>query len=127
MNRKLASLTQPDRNASFCPVHIVRRLAALILIAINLLLPGGVAPAQAMPVHAMADCPHAMAPQPGPDRHGHAGLPVMAQCCYALPMMAEVVGAPPLLPAMPEAILRPGSDTMPVSIALGPDLPPPRV
>mgnify|MGYP001067959103 CR=1 FL=1 len=129
MNRKLARLTRPDRDATFWPVDTVRRLAVLFLIAISLLLPGGTPPAQAMPIHGVsamqADCPHAAATQPRAGSQGH--LPaVMAQCCYALPMTAEVLGAAPLRQPVPDAILRPVSDTMPAPLAVGPDLPPPR-
>jgi hypothetical protein len=116
------------RNASFCAVDIVRRFAALFLIAVSLLLPAGSAPAFAPSDHrAMADCPHAAAAvhEPGSTQRpaGQAGMP---QCCHALPMAAEIVAAAQQLALIPAARLLPGSDTLPASFVVGPDVPPPR-
>jgi hypothetical protein len=120
-------LTEPGRNANFTAVDTVRHLLALLLIAVSLLMPGGSLPAFAMPDHrAVADCPHAAVAETGPAQRP-AGPAAMPQCCYALPMAAEIVAGVQALVSIPASVLRPRSDTAPAPFVVGPDVPPPRV
>lgn len=110
-------------------MFIARRFVALLLIALSVLLPIGSMPAMAMADHAgQVACPHVV--QAGPaDKASHqpVGLPSLPPCCYAMPNAATLVEAtPPAVSALPDAPPRPHSDDMPASLALGPDLPPPR-
>jgi len=127
-------------------VEIARRFAALVLIVVSLLLPGGSGSAWAMADHAgQADCPHAATLLPsGNASHasvtahvmpvvsgaGHsrpAAAPTLPSCCIAMTTPAPALDAAPVLATGETAgRLRPLSDAMPAQRSIGPDLPPPR-
>ncbi|MBN9026804.1 MAG: hypothetical protein J0H20_14675 [Rhizobiales bacterium] len=132
---------------------LARRFAALVLIVVSLLLPGGSGSAWAMADHAgQADCPHAAMVLPsGNASHGGAmahvamahvmpvvavsgaphplpaAAPSLPACCIAITSTVPALDAGPAFAAGETgARLRPLSDAMPAQRSIGPDLPPPR-
>lgn len=130
----------------FHGVDIARRFAALFLIVVSLLLPGGSGQAMAATDHVgQVGCPHAamISPSGGAAHSGatsHAmmvsgeaptqtpsGAIALPTCCTAMPTSAPLLEATPDLAAgLSGSLLRPLSDEMPAQRSIGPDLPPPR-
>lgn len=138
------SLDGGGRSDQFHLVHIARRLAALFLIVVSLLLPGGSGQAMAAMEHAgQVGCPHAamvspsggaahdtshvMMGSPQAPTHTPAGTTALPTCCAGMPTSAPLLEATPDLAAgLSDSLPRPHSDAMPAQRSIGPDLPPPR-
>jgi hypothetical protein len=125
----------------FHGVDIARRLAALFLIAVSLLLPGGSGQAMAAANHVgQVGCPHAamVSPSGGAAHsammtglssasHPPSGPILLPSCCFAMPTSAPLLETPPdVVDAVMRVRQRPLSDEIPAQQAIGPDLPPPR-
>jgi hypothetical protein len=135
------SLDDGGWSDQFHPVHIARRLAALFLIVVSLLLPGGSGQAMAATDHVgQAGCPHAamISPSGGAAHsammtglssasHPPSGSPLLPSCCFAMPTSAPLLETPPDgVDAVMRVRQRPLSDEMPAQHSIGSDLPPPR-
>ncbi|MCX5581561.1 hypothetical protein [Kaistia terrae] len=135
------SLDGGGRSDQFHRVHIARRLAALFLVVITLLLPVGSGQAMAATDHVgQAGCPHAAMVSPSgsaghaammtgmsPASHPPSGAILLPSCCFAMPTSAPLLETPlDAVDAVMRVRLRPLSDEMPAQQAIGPDLPPPR-